>query len=131
MNFFDRFRSVSRFHFDRRVNIIMSKIGEFADAFEVHQKAVHDGLTNIGNDVTDILTKLGEIQNGNLPPEDQARLDDVLAKMQGLASRVAEIDAMHAPMVPQEPDTPAPDARVAGPGPGDQTTSPDTRTGAQ
>lgn len=103
--FFDRFRNVSVYHFNKRMNEIMSAISDFAQALKVHQDRVAASITGITNDLTELKRKLEEINNnpGTISSEDQALLDQALALTAGLADQLENVDAMTPPVVPQNP----------------------------
>jgi hypothetical protein len=84
---------------------IMSKIAEFAAAVNEFHDSIQDGIDGIQADVTALKTRIEELQSSlgeNIPPESQAILDDVLAKIGGVASRITELDSQTPGVAPGE-----------------------------
>lgn len=102
MSLFHRFMLVSRYHFDKRINSIMSAISDYAAKQKEYNDRISTGLGNIAGDIAEIKRKLEEMQNnpGPISAEDQALLDGLLADAERMASRVTEIDDMTPPAVP-------------------------------
>lgn len=85
-----------------KLETIMSKISEFADAMKVfndRQDAAVDGLVA---DVKTLNDKITELQNsaGGITPEDQALLDGIQAHASAIADKLAALDAENPPPVP-------------------------------
>lgn len=106
---FDWFKS----HFDLATkkdlkdteNKIMSAISDFAakqKAFNDRQDKAVEGLTE---DVKTLNDKITELQNnpGTITPEDQALLDDIQARSEGIATKLEALDALTPPTVPPTP----------------------------
>lgn len=81
---------------------IMSKISDYADAVKASFDAISVGLDGVSSDLDALAKKIDELQNspGGITPEDQARLDEIQTMADSLKNRVADLDARNPPAPP-------------------------------
>lgn len=89
------------------LQIIMSKISEFADKQNAHNDAIDSAVSGLTGDIKSLNDKIAELQAsaGTVTPEDQALLDAIEARGQSIADKLAALDAQteNAPVPPTEP----------------------------
>ena len=87
---------------NERLDKIMSAISDFAakqNAFNDRQDAAVEGLTT---DVNALKAEIQKLQNspGTITPEDQASLDSLQARAEGIATKLEALDALTPPTPP-------------------------------
>lgn len=100
MRFLDRFRTVSRYHFDKRMNAIMSQVSDFVEQLNTHFERQSVALQNVATDVTELKRLLEEASNN---PGDAALITQALEKANALTTQLESVDQMHPPVPPVEP----------------------------
>lgn len=90
--------------------ILMSKISDFATAQNAFNDQIDAAVTGLQGDIQALNDKITELQNspGEITPEDQALLDTLQTRAEGIATKLTALDALTeaAPTVPAP--TPAP-----------------------
>lgn len=81
---------------------IMSKISEFAEKQNAFNDRVDAAVTGLQGDIQALNDKITELQNspGQITPEDQALLDAIQTRSEGIAAKVEALDALTPPVVP-------------------------------
>lgn len=74
---------------------IMSSISEFAGKVNAAFEGISTAVDGVKADVEGLKAKIQELQDsaGQISPEDQALLDDIQAKAESAATKLAELDA--------------------------------------
>lgn len=85
-----------------RMEILMSKISDFATAMTAFTDRQDAAVAAVQADVQWLKDKITEFQNtpGEITPEDQALLDAIQARAEAVAAKVEALDAMTPPAVP-------------------------------
>lgn len=82
--------------------LIMSAISEFATKQNAHNDKIDTAVSGLQGDVqtlTDTIKKLQE-SAGQITPEDQALLDAIDARAQGISDKLEALDALTPPATP-------------------------------
>lgn len=81
---------------------IMSAISEFAAKQNAFNDRVDKAVTGLTEDVQALNDKITELQNtpGVITPEDQALLDAIQARSEGIAAKLEALDSMTPPKPP-------------------------------
>lgn len=82
--------------------ILMSKISDFATAQNAFNDQIDAAVTGLQGDIQALNDKITELQNspGGITPEDQALLDTLQTRAEGIAAKLAALDALNPPSVP-------------------------------
>ena len=80
----------------------MSAISEFAAKQNAFNDRVDAAVTGLTEDVQTLNDKIVELQNtpGTITPEDQALLDAIQARSEGIATKLEALDALTPPKPP-------------------------------
>jgi DNA anti-recombination protein RmuC len=81
---------------------IMSKISEFADAQNVFNDRMDVAMSDLQGDIKSLNDQIKALQDsqGQLSPEDQALLDGLQVRGQGIADKLDALDALTPPVPP-------------------------------
>lgn len=78
---------------------IMSAISEFAAKQKAHNDRIDTAVAGLTEDVAELNRKIEELQNnpGTITPEDQALLDEIETRSDGIAAKLEALDALTPP----------------------------------
>lgn len=81
---------------------IMSVISDFAVKQNAFNDRVDAAVTGLQGDIQALNDKITELQNspGTITPEDQASLDAIQTRAEGIAAKLEALDALTPPTVP-------------------------------
>ena len=84
---------------------IMSAISDFATKQNAHNDAIDAAVSGLTGDVKNLQDQIAKLQasQGQITPEDQALLDAIDARSQGIADKLAALDALTPPVPPVTP----------------------------
>jgi hypothetical protein len=90
-------------HFGER---IMEALQSYAGRVKDFATKIGSSIDGVKGDLESVKAKLEEIQNspGRISPEDQASLDEALAALEGVTTRIADLDAATEPAVIPTPN---------------------------
>lgn len=78
----------------------MSVLADFAAKMEAHNKAIDNAVDGLTADVANLKTMIGDLQTGQITPEDKAILDGIEAKAGVIADKLSALDALTPPAPP-------------------------------
>lgn len=80
----------------------MSKIGDFAALVNSHNDKIDAAVAGLTQDVQTLNDKITELQNspGEITAEDQALLDGIQSRSQGIVTKLEALDALTPPPAP-------------------------------
>jgi hypothetical protein len=83
-------------------NMIMSAISEFAGRQAAFNDRIDTAIANVQADVAVLQETITRLQNtpGAITPEDQALLDSIETRAQGITDKLEALDALTPPVVP-------------------------------
>lgn len=81
---------------------IMSKISDFATAQNAFNDRIDTAVTGLTGDIAELNSEIAKLQatQGEITPEDQALLDGIQTRSQGIADKLTALDALTPPVVP-------------------------------
>lgn len=87
------------------VNKIMSVISDFAAKQNAFNDRMDTAITDLQGDVKSLNDQIAALQasGGAITPEDQAALDAIQARSEGIATKLEALDALTPPVVPTPP----------------------------
>ncbi len=87
---------------ERKVDLLMSKISEFAAKMDAHNAKVDAAVDGLVADVAGLKDEITKLQNtsGVITPEDQALLDGIEARGAAISEKLAALDALTPPVAP-------------------------------
>lgn len=87
---------------DERLSTMATKIQEFADKQNAFNERVDLAVSGLSTDIQVLNDKITELQNspGAITPEDQALLDALQARAEGIAAKLEALDALTPPPPP-------------------------------
>lgn len=90
-------------HINKKLNLIMSAIAEFAARVEQHQATIDTAVEGLSGDIKGLNDKIAELQNtpGAITAEDQALLDQIEQRATAIATKVKALDAVTPPTAPE------------------------------
>lgn len=82
--------------------ILMSAISKFATEQNTFNDRVDAAVTGLQSDIQALNDKITELQNspGEITPEDQALLDTLQTRAEGITAKIEALDALTPPTVP-------------------------------
>ncbi len=83
-------------------NKIMSAISDFAAKQTAFQDRVDAAITGLSGDIDELKAEILKLQNspGTITPEDQALLDGIQSRTEGVATKLEALDALTPPVPP-------------------------------
>lgn len=102
---FDWFKSqkfITQQDLEKTERKIMSKISEFADRQNAFNDRIDAAVTDLQGDIKSLNDTIAALQAsvGTVTPEDQALLDQIETRADGIATKLEALDALTPPVVP-------------------------------